>query len=38
MMANLIGPDSAVPQGDLRRFTHRRITAAIFDPLDSPSS
>ena len=38
VMANLVGPDPAVPQGDLSQFTDRLIKAAIFDPLGSPSA
>ena len=37
VMANLVGPDPAVPQGDLSEFTDRLLKAATFDPLDSPS-
>jgi hypothetical protein len=38
VMANLVGPDPAIPQGDLSQFTDRLIKAAIFDPLGSPSA
>jgi hypothetical protein len=37
-MANLVGPDPAIPQGDLKQFTDRLIKAGIFDPLGSPSA
>jgi|GEM_PF-5247186 hypothetical protein len=35
VMANLVGPDPAIPQGDMATFLGRLELATLFDPLSS---